>query len=329
MGQTVRRTLLALALTAGVLSMLLRSSQEPSAPLYPSKDALDQTLPNKLDTTPTSTRTGLEAASITAPPSQPDLQSRPFLADSRPDRRIKGEVTAIVLSSKKDRGFETRFAADTKEVYIEVATRNMDPKTRLEASFRITKNKEGKFSTPVIEDDLTRRRTFTLKEPPGGWKPGAYQLIIRISSSDKILSLSRFEIKKPDAPPANTYPSPEYMELTNSLEAESSGTNVFEETSSQIYLRIDSSKLEPGVEISSVWSAVEVSELAPLELIATSTLPAPSSEEDTVFTFTPPRGGFHPGSYRVDLYFDQVIVGSQAFFIESGSVAESKATATP
>lgn len=253
---------------------------------------------------------------------------RPGSASSKDSesRAVRGEIKAVIFSASIDGAARTSFPKSSESIYMTVTPEAMSDKVELEASFRSALKEEDAFSQPVQSSGPPRRRTFRLAAPEGGWVSGPYQVIIKPSGSEQELSYQRFEIEKEGAEaPANFNP-PEYLSLVRSLSVEESGSSVFYADDPQVYLRVASYEVPQTSRVRSVWSAVEVDKLTSGELVSVSEVQAPGPDQDALFTFTAPKGGFLSGSYRVDIYFDQQQVGTQAFFIQP---VEEVATATP
>ena len=111
-------------------------------------------------------------------------------------------------------------------------------------------------------------------------------------------------------------PKPAYLDLVPDLDAETQAQSTFSNQDQKVYLRVSAPDLPAGTNILTVWSALEVDKLTSGELIAVSSHPAPGENQDAVFTYEAPPGGFHSGSYKVDVYFDQIPSGHQVFFIK-------------
>lgn len=243
---------------------------------------------------------------------------------------VKGEIRAMVFSTESGGPALTRFPKKSSNIYMTLSPVGMHEDQELVASFRSTGNESAPFSAPVQSSGPPRLRTFRFAAPEGGWASGPYQVVVKPAGSEQVLSVNRFEIDKADAPAAPVYESPDYVNLVKSNDG-NAPTSVFSEDDEKIFLRVASYKV-PGTKIRSIWSAVEVKELTPGELFAVTETMAPGEDQDAFFTFEPPKGGFLPGSYRVDVYFDQQQVGSQAFFIQpaaAGVASGTPASATP
>lgn len=262
-------------------------------------------------------------------PGQPGSAATPGAGSSPgPGKKpgvVMGQIQAHVFSTKPDGPALTRFPKATTDVYLTLTPVKMRDDVELVASFRSAMSEGAAFSPPVQSSGPPRLRTFRFTPPEGGWVPGPYQVVVKPAGSEQVLLLSRFEIDKPDAPKPPTYEAPEFLSLTLDTEAQTP-QSVFHADDGQIYLIVSSGKVS-GKKVRSVWSAVEVDKLTPGELVAASETTAPGVGMDTSFNFAPPKGGFLPGSYRVDVYFDQQQVGSQAFFIQPAEeVADASST---
>ena len=256
-------------------------------------------------------------------PGKPAAGDKPGAAGGKPGV-VMGEISAHVFSTKPDGPALTKFPKTTGDVYLTLTPVKMSDSVELVASTRSAMSEGAGFSEPVQSSGPPRLRTFRFPPPEGGWVPGPYQVVVKPAGSEQVLLLTRFEVEKPDAPKPAAFEAPEYLDLVTDPTADAP-QSVFDTNDQQIYLVVPSKK--PGVKIRSVWSAVEVEKLTPGELLAATEISAPSPGQDASFNFTPPKGGFLPGSYRVDVYFDQQQVGSQAFFIQPApDVAEASAT---
>jgi hypothetical protein len=230
---------------------------------------------------------------------------------------VTGEIKAMIFATAADGEALTRFPSKTENVYLIVSPGSIPKDVELVASLRSVMKEGEAFSAPVPSSGPPRRRVFRFATPPGGWVSGPYQVVLKPAGSEQVLTLGRFEIEKPDAKPAPAFDKPEFLGLVSDLEAEKT-SSVFHENDDKILLLVDSGKVPTGVKVRSVWSAVEVDQLAAGELVDVTEVSAPGPGQMSSFAFTPPKDRFLPGSYRVDVYFDQQPVGSQAFFIQPG-----------
>ena len=258
-------------------------------------------------------------------PGKPVVNRKPETGSSKPGI-VMGEISAHIFSTKPGGPAQTRFPKSAGDVYLTLTPVKMSESVELVASTRSAMSEGAGFGAPVQSSGPPRLRTFRFAPPEGGWIPGPYQVLVKPVGSEQVLLLSRFEIEKPDAPKPAACEPPEYLDLVSDPTADAP-QSVFDTNDQQIYLIVPSKK--PGIKIRSVWSAVEVDKLTPGELLAANEVSAPAPGQDASFSFTPPKGGFLPGSYRVDVYFDQQQVGSQAFFIQPApEVADASATPT-
>ncbi len=240
----------------------------------------------------------------------------PFSAKKTPDP-VAGTIKATVFSESTGLAApaRTKFASTTPAIYLTATPEGLDDQVEVVASYRSVLDESAPFSQPVTSSGPPRKRSFRLSAPADGWKPGPYQVVLKAKATDQVLGIDRFEILKPDQQVAQTMPQAEYMDLVPDLVTETAQTS-FKSTDQKILLRVSAHELPSGTNIRTVWSAVEVDRLTSGELIAVSNQPAPGKENDAVFTYEAPPGGYHPGTYKVDIYFDQVLADSQAFFIE-------------
>lgn len=324
--------LIILAFVAGGLSSRISSnseSQEVALPASPSPviaatptpPALAEASPSPATTRPAGRP---KDPKFGTPPGAASLQPRP-----KTSPRVEGEIKAMVFSAEvgDDRLAQTRFPASCEAIYLTATPHAVPDKVELTASFRSALVEEAPFSDPVPSSGPPRRRTFRLARPKEGWTPGPYQLAIRPAGSEQVLALSRFEILGEGAPLPTPLPEPSYLELKKQAQDQGS-VSLFSTADRAIYLQVDSATVPSGLPIRTVWSAVEARNLERGELVAVAETLAPGPEEDALFTLAPPdlKSQFLPGSYRVDVYFDQQRVGTQAFFIQP---AETTATASP
>lgn len=227
---------------------------------------------------------------------------------------VAGKIKAITFSATSDGGALTKFRANSESIYAVATPEGLKDSVEVVASYRSTMNDKAEFSPPVDSSGPPRRRLFRLAPPEGGWQEGPYQVVFKVKGSEQVVGMDRFEITSPEAELV-PQPKPDYLELVTDIESEAK--NVFEAEEDKILLRVPSGELQPGTVIRTVWSAVEVDRLTAGELIAVTGQPAPGPELDAIFTFEAPPSGFHSGSYKVDVYFDQELAGSQAFFIQA------------
>ena len=240
----------------------------------------------------------------------------PF-SSQKPVQPISGTIKATIFSESTGLQAQarTKFTPGTPAVYLTATPEGLDDGVEVVATYRSVLDENAPFSTPVASSGPPRKRTFRLSAPADGWKPGPYQVVLKAKGSEQVLGLDRFEILKPDQEIAKTMPQAEYMDLVPDLVTETAQSS-FKSTDQKILLRVSAHELPSGTNIRTVWSAVEVDLLTSGELIAVSNQPAPGAGSDAVFTYEAPPGGYHPGTYKVDIYFDQVLADSQAFFIE-------------
>ncbi len=244
-------------------------------------------------------------------------------------KRLAGaDISATVFSTSVDGASRTRFPAESGPIFLTVTPFAVPDKVELVAAYRNALKESEEFSAPVQSSGPPRKRTFRLSPPSGGWASGPYQVVVKPAGSEQVLTLSRFEIDKKDAPEAPLYPTPEYIDLVSSPEDEDS-RSVFDQRDSQIGLLINTEGVPETVTVRTVWSAVEVKQLTPGEIVAVSEKAAPGPGKDAFFTFMPREGRFFPGSYRVDIYYDQQEMGSQAFFIQPAAKESASSSATP
>ena len=258
---------------------------------------------------PSATKTPDAKPGTTGEPTKSD----PFSPKARPSRPVSGSIKAVVFSESSGGASRTKFTPGTSSIYVTATPEGLKDQVELVASYRSVMNESASFSEPVASSGPARRRTFRLLPPESGWTQGPYQLVIKVKGSDQVLGIDRFEIAE-ESTAANS-PKPRYMDLLSDPEAKEPQAS-FTKKNQEIFLYVDAQEVPAGTPIRSVWSAVEVDNLTAGELVAVNTTTAPGPDKDAVFTFQAPRGGFHAGSYKVDVYFDQTHVGSQAFFVQ-------------
>lgn len=295
------------------------SSETPEVPQ--GRTAKAPTFRN-FDPSPTPTASANPAASpepaaaiaITTPKTK---AADPFASkrDKPKPKPVAGTIKAVVMSSSAGGHLQTRFPLETESIYLTATPEGLKDSVDVVASYRTVLDEKAEFSTPVESSGPPRKRVFRIVPPAQGWTSGPYQVVLKVKGSDQILGLERFEILGEKETVKKDYPAPEYLDLVPDLQSEHQTT--FDKTSTSVLLRVSAQELPRGTEIRSVWSAVKVDRLTEGELIATSTQSAPGPGQDAVFTFEAPPGGFHIGSYKVDVYFDQSPAGSQSFFIQA------------
>lgn len=264
---------------------------------------------------------GSEAAAATANPTPGGnsatkvASSDPFSKTSANVPKVDGKIKATIFSETPSGGARTLFSPATESIYLTATPEGLDDKVELVAEYRSVRDENEGFSAPVESSGPPRRRVFRLTPPKTGWVPGPYQVIFKVKDGDQVVTVERFEIADPKTKIPDSMPQPEYLDLVPDLEAMEHHTS-FQSNDGKILLRVSAPELPPGTPIRTVWSAVEADKLTSGELIAVSSQSAPVPGRDAVFTYEAPPRGFHPGTYQVEVYFDQVPAGSQAFFIE-------------
>lgn len=232
---------------------------------------------------------------------------------ARPQTPISGTVKATVFSESSGGPSRNLFSPNTESIYLTMTPEGIKDKVELVAKYRSVLKEEAPFSPDFESSGPPRRRTFRLTPPEKGWTEGPYQVVLSPKGSAQVVGLARFEVgkEKDDKP----HPKPEYLDLVPDLEATDHQTS-FSSKDKELILRVDSHALADGSVVRAVWSAVEVDQLTTGELVLVQSEPAPGEDKDTAFFLEAPPGGFHTGSYKVDVYFDDDLVGSQAFFIQ-------------
>lgn len=241
---------------------------------------------------------------------------------------VTGEIRAHIFSTEPGGPARTRFPKGTGNIYLTLSPVGISDKVELVASLRSAMDEKAPFSEPVQSSGPPRLRTFRFAPPAGGWVSGPYQVLVKPAGSEQVLTLSRFEVEPASQPTPQAMPTPQYLNLLTELSNPDQSSSVFTQNDPSIHLVVDSLNLPPGVTVRSVWSVVEVESLTPGELFA-ATETSPGRDQDALFSFAPPKGRFLPGSYRVDVYFDQQKVGSQAFFIQPAEKITASASPSP
>lgn len=325
--------LMLLAFLAGALSFqsgglrAVSSSQTPNAVSdAPTVATVTESATPKISA---NRRRGVKDPHFGPPPGRSKKSGEPSSVGNPPAKKIAGAaISALVYSTSVDGASRTQFPADTGAIFVTVTPFAVPDKVELVASYRNVLKEDAPFSAPVQSSGPARKRSFRLSPPEGGWASGPYQLVIKPEGSEQVLTLSRFEIAKPDAAEPEPFPKPEYMDLVSSAEDEGA-RSVFDQKDPQIGLLINTEGVSESTTVRTIWSAVEVERLTSGEIVAVSEKAAPGPGKDAFFTFTPREGDFLPGSYRVDIYYDQQQMGSQAFFIQPAASESASASASP
>lgn len=232
---------------------------------------------------------------------------------ARPQTPVAGTVKATVFSESSGGPSHNLFSPKTESIYLTLTPEGMKDSVELTAKYRSVLKEEAPFSQDFESSGPPRRRTFRLTPPKEGWTKGPYQVVISPKGSAQVVGIARFEVgEEKDKKP---HPKPEYLDLVPNLEATEHQTS-FSAKDKELILRVDSHGLADGSVVRAVWSAVEADQLTTGELVLVQSEPAPGEDKDTAFFLEAPPGGFHTGSYKVDVYFDDDLVGSQAFFIQ-------------
>jgi hypothetical protein len=292
-------------------SVVATKTPEPAAPTPA------QPKDPKFGPPPAPTASGTPAVpTSTATPSQVG-KTDPFSSKvNKPAQTVAGRIKAAIASDSADGSALTKFPASTEAVYITATPEGLNDKVEVVASYRSVMDENAEFSSPANSSGPPRKRVFRLAAPAEGWIKGPYQVVFKAKGTDSVLGLSRFEVLDPEATLPKSMPEPIYLDLVPDLEADTKPQSSFSKSDDKVFLRVAAPKLPSGAMIRTVWSALEVDKLTSGELIAVSERPDPGVGKDAFFTYEAPPGGFHSGSYKVDVYFGQVLVGHQVFFIE-------------
>ena len=332
MNKWVVLLLMVLAFLAGALSFrsgglkAVSSSATPIA-VADSPTVVEAVSESATPKIPTNRRRSGKDPHFGPPPGRSKKNGEPTPGANKAAKKIAGAaISALVYSTSIDGASRTQFPADTGAIFVTVTPFAVPDKVELVASYRNVLKEDEPFSAPVQSSGPARKRSFRLSAPEGGWPSGPYQLVIKPEGSDQVLTLSRFEIAKAGAAEPEPFPKPEYMDLVSTAEDEDA-RSVFDQKDPQVGLLINTEGVPESTMVRTIWSAVEVDKLTSGEVVAVSEKAAPGPGKDAFFTFTPREGYFLPGSYRVDIYYDQQEMGSQAFFIQPA--APESASSSP
>lgn len=290
-------------LAAGGLSLLRKSDDAPN----PQASATPSTVAS-----PVASPTPLATTAVEPTPAVASANPKPYRRPPRP--RIKGGLKAHLFSTSLEGDSMSSFAADTKTIYLTLTPVGIPERVAMVAAHRSALVEDADFSAPVSSTGSARRRIFKFERPAKGWIPGPYQVMLKSARGKSVFGHLRFEILRPNQKPAKAYPIPEYLDLSEELKSAKRST--FTTASPKIYLRVATYKIPEGTTVRTIWSAVEVKRLDTGELVAVSDRSAPSADKDCIFVYSPPPGGFLKGAYKVDVYFEDQKVGSQAFFVQ-------------
>ncbi len=315
------------AITAGVSFYLTSSDASTSVPGETATPTITAS-PDLLEVTPTPTP--VETPLTDATPAVAEAQ--PQKSPTRPPRpsRVNTRIKASIFSSSRDGEARTKFSPTTETIYLTATPEGLSPRAQVTASFRSLLESDTKFSSPVLGEASPKRRVFVFAfpRPSEGWIPGPYQVVVKPTEGDTVLEYGRFEIAQEGESLTTNFPEPEYLEITDDPNGDPRST--FDTNARTIHLRVATHQIKPGTQVRSVWSAFDVDKLEKGELVAVSSISAPGPEQDGLFSFEAPPGGFLTGAYQVDIYFEQDLVGSQAFFIKTPAepLAESESSET-
>ena len=259
-----------------------------------------------------------------ASPTPGVAKSDPFSTGPAKVQQVAGTIKAVTFSSSSGGPSQTKFPPDTASIYITATPESLKNEIEVVAAYRSVLDEKAEFSPPVDSSGPPRKRVFRLVSPDGGWKAGPYQVVFRVKGGDQVLGIERFEILGADEVLTTEFPAPEYLDLVPDMGESTPASNSFLSTDKEILLRVSASELKPGTAIRTVWSVVEVDLLTAGELVAVASQPAPGPGQDAIFTLEAPPGGYHSGSYKVDIYFEQELAGSHAFFVQAPARTTSK-----
>lgn len=263
---------------------------------------------------PSETPAASPAAVITP---TPEVTETPAETPSPIAAPSPGRIKAAILTrGEDDITHTTTFSPDTDEIAVVFTPERLPEGTEVTARWRLP----GKEPVTVEKSDRleadTRRDERVLEKPEGGWPEGEYTVELLIGE-EKVQELA-FRVGDPKKQPV---PDVDAV-LTDDLQSRKPKVTFSTARTPEILLIVSTYKLPKGTPVKSVWTAREVEKLEENELVASTTVLAPGPDEDALFLYAPPRGGFHPGAYQVDLYVDEQRVLSKNFWIKAGSGAE-------
>lgn len=227
---------------------------------------------------------------------------------------VSGRLKAHLFSTSPEGDAMSVFPLNTESVYLVLTPEGIPDRVEMTAAIRSALVEDAAFGEGVADTGTPRRRVFKLDKPAKGWVPGPYQVMLKSARGKTVFGHLRFEIAKSDKVETARYKAPLYLDLTEELNSPKRST--FTTDTARIHLRVATFEIPEGTPVRTIWSAVEVTGLTSGELVALSERPAPPPEKDCIFVYTPPYGGFLKGAYKVDVYFEDLKVGSQAFFIQ-------------
>lgn len=302
MNKQVVLILLCLMLAVGGLSLLQKPDiEDPAA----TPTAVASTPPKA---TPSTTPTPVAEATPKKPwgldPSQ--TRKRPVITN--------GRLKAHMFSDGPDGLARSGFGPSAEAVYLVITPEGIPKRVAMTASLRSALVEDAEFSKPIESTGSPRRRVFKFEKPAKGWIPGPYQVMLKAARGKSVFGHLRFEILKKKPSRKSKFEEPDYLDLQEELDSPKRST--FTTATPKIHLRVATHKIPQGTPVKTIWSAVEVDRLVDGELVAVSERAAPDPEKDCIFVYSPPRGGFLKGAYKVDIYFEDEKVGSQAFFVQ-------------
>lgn len=247
-----------------------------------------------------------EASASTGGDKKPYIPPRPA--------KVSGRLKAHLFSTSPEGDAMTTFPLNTESVFLILTPEGIPNRVEMKAALRSALVEKAEFSEGVSDTGSARRRIFKLDKPAKGWTPGPYQVMLKAARGKSVYGHLRFEIAKTNNVPKTSYKAPHYLDLSEELKSPKRST--FTTETPQIYLRVATYEIPEGTPVRTIWSAVEVNGLTAGELVAVSERAAPDPKKDCIFLYSPPYGGFLKGAYKVDVYFEDQKVGSQAFFVQ-------------
>ncbi|MBI3926466.1 MAG: hypothetical protein HY319_13075 [Armatimonadetes bacterium] len=222
-----------------------------------------------------------------------------------------GKLKTMILTDKeKDNVARVQFPSTTPEIFLVFTMEETVPGTTLKTVWKSRDNPKIDMvdSTQAVEG--RRRHTLSAVRPQNGWPLGHYRVTLFVGP--ELVSSAEFEVVR-EVKPVQVG-KPEYAILTDDL-GQRKERDKFAKAADEILLIVATDHLQEGTPVKSIWIAEEADQLDQGELVDTSTLSAPPPDQDGLFIFTPPEGGFHPGRYRVDLYVQDQRIASRPFRI--------------
>ncbi len=251
-------------------------------------------------------------AELPTPPVRPAAVD-PFSRGGRPSPQAPALpkdafVELLALSDDpEEQLIKTRFAATTSEIHLTVKTGKVEAGKTLKTIWFPTADPDQRTVDSAVTSE--QAETFSLAQPSQGWFDGDYTVQVEVAG--EVLGETTFTIEAPEV-----VENPlEYAVLTVDLSTIEAAERLTDDLEN-IHLVVGSGSLEPGTPIRAVWRARSVPEFDPDEIVNSLTVEAAGPDKDVLFSFKPPRGGYHAGSYSVTLFVDRDQVQILDFSIE-------------